>query len=628
MNDHRSNPFARRRLALLSAALAVFALQSLAAAPASAQGDAPAPELAWVPADARAILHLRVADLSKNPVTSKLRGPLRHPWRVFLHEMPQQCELKPQELESVTIVLSDVPSITEALLPVEVGRPRADNRTGEGKGEPKSEGKKGTEPPPDKKPSPSPAATPPPQDREGAGPFDTSFRLVIVTTTDGKTADRLVKSFAGNGDAQKENGREFVLSKREKDLALFRAGERTVVLGSEQEVRQALKAGPAKQLAGELAPALRLVQQKYQVVLGLNGADPVADGFQMFLRDGPVARTFRSLRAATGVALAISFDQESRLAGQVTFPKGKVPADGVPVVQDVLIVLRLAMLGMLTEQLAQEIEDTDDPAEELQAMTAVLLMERMQKGMRQAKVQQEGDAVTFSASAKTDVAELAKLAAAELKAIVLDPAAVAERQRRRIASNLQQIGLALHTHHDVYKTFPPPGKSTTGKPLLSWRVFILPYIEQVALFNKFKLDEPWDSAHNIKLLPLMPKIYAPVGLKTKEPHTTFLQAIVGPGAAWENREGGRGLRVIDFTDGLSNTLMVVEASEAVPWTKPADVNYDPKKAVPKFGAHAKEGFHALFADGSVEFIRRIDETALRALITRNGGEPVDRDKFK
>src|SRR5207244_2364868 len=119
--------------------------------------------------------------------------------------------------------------------------------------------------------------------------------------------------------------------------------------------------------------------------------------------------------------------------------------------------------------------------------------------------------------------------------------------------------------------FPPPAKTANGKPLLSWRVLILPYIEQDALYRQFKLDEPWDSPHNLKLLPLMPKIYAPVGAKPKEPHSTYYQAIVGPGAAWEHTKDGKGMRIQNFTDGTSNTITVAEAREAVPWTKPDDI---------------------------------------------------------
>jgi prepilin-type processing-associated H-X9-DG protein len=76
-------------------------------------------------------------------------------------------------------------------------------------------------------------------------------------------------------------------------------------------------------------------------------------------------------------------------------------------------------------------------------------------------------------------------------------------------------------------------------------------------------------------------------------------------------------------DGTSNTIMAVEAAEAVPWTKPEPLEYDPKKPLPKL--HFSEGgvCNVLFGDGSVRAIRKdLAEKTLRALITRSGGETI------
>jgi RNA polymerase sigma factor (sigma-70 family) len=107
------------------------------------------------------------------------------------------------------------------------------------------------------------------------------------------------------------------------------------------------------------------------------------------------------------------------------------------------------------------------------------------------------------------------------------------RDRMLSGSNLKQIGIALHNYHNDYDTLPAPaiyGKN--GKPLLSWRVTLLPYIEQDNLYQQFNLDEPWDSEHNKKLLAKMPKTYVPPGVKTKEPYLTYYQVFVGPGTVF------------------------------------------------------------------------------------------------
>jgi uncharacterized protein (TIGR03067 family) len=199
-------------------------------------------------------------------------------------------------------------------------------------------------------------------------------------------------------------------------------------------------------------------------------------------------------------------------------------------------------------------------------------------------------------------------------------------QRAQSQNNLKQIGLAMHNYHDAYKKLPTAAiYSKDGKPLLSWRVTILPYLEEGPLYQQFRLDEPWDSAHNKKLLEKMPKLYAPVRGMTKQPHTTFYQVFTGPGTLFE---GNKALKFQQVQDGISNTILAVEAGEAVPWTKPDDLPYDPQKDLPKLGGLFAEGFSALFADGSVRWVgRRFDVPTLRLAITCNDGQPFDEKKL-
>jgi RNA polymerase sigma factor (sigma-70 family) len=202
------------------------------------------------------------------------------------------------------------------------------------------------------------------------------------------------------------------------------------------------------------------------------------------------------------------------------------------------------------------------------------------------------------------------------------------RQRAKSRLNLKQIGLAMHNYHDVNGSFAPPAiYSKGGKPLLSWRVALLPYLEQDALYRAFKLDEPWDSPHNKKLLAQMPPVYTPVGpAKAKNPGATFYQVFVGKGAGFE---AGRKTRIADIVDGTSNTIMVVDAATAVPWTKPEDLPYVEDQQLPKLGGMFPDVFHAAFFDGAVYTMRKkFDEKTMRAAITRGGGEVVDLDVLK
>jgi hypothetical protein len=211
----------------------------------------------------------------------------------------------------------------------------------------------------------------------------------------------------------------------------------------------------------------------------------------------------------------------------------------------------------------------------------------------------------------------------------------------RSQNSLMQIGLALQSYHEVYKRLPPAVVTDKqGRPLYSWRVLLLPFLEEGPLYRQFKLDEPWDSPDNKKLLEGTPRCYQPFGGGNDGPGLTRYQVFVGPGTAFE-RPGLR-LAPKDIPDGLSETLLVVEAGEAVPWSKPADLAYDPKGPLQSLGdvfsqpvyflcyeVSRRHGFNAVFADGKARFIGTdMDERTLRGLITRNGGEAVDLSKLE
>jgi prepilin-type processing-associated H-X9-DG protein len=207
--------------------------------------------------------------------------------------------------------------------------------------------------------------------------------------------------------------------------------------------------------------------------------------------------------------------------------------------------------------------------------------------------------------------------------------------RMKSANNLKQIALAMHNYESMYQRFPQAAVcDKQGKPLLSWRVTILPFVEQGELYKQFKLDEPWDSDHNRKLLPKMPEVYWLPGGATRESATTHYRVFIGtgPGGAsglfrpgFELRHGYR-MADIQAGDGMSNTIMVVEAGEAVPWTKPDELPYHPEKPLPKFAEVHDGGFNAVFFDGSVRFIKNsAPEKPLRYAIMRNDGQVFNMD---
>jgi uncharacterized protein DUF1559 len=243
------------------------------------------------------------------------------------------------------------------------------------------------------------------------------------------------------------------------------------------------------------------------------------------------------------------------------------------------------------------------------------------RALKAAKVEVSGSDLTVAGTYKADF-DIGAMVAEAVKKFR------GTAEKMTASNNLLQIGLALHNHHDAIGRLPihavgPKGmllKNANDKPLLSWRVAILPYIEQGNLYKQFNLDESWDSAHNKKLIEQMPKIYAP--LKPGKPGYTHLQMVVGPNAMQPPSA-----RLTDITDGTSNTIAVVEAAEPVIWTKPDDVMLTgkelPKDLKKKFGGLSPGGFNVVMWDGSVKFVKdSINEKTLGLLLNPRDNQPI------
>jgi hypothetical protein len=191
------------------------------------------------------------------------------------------------------------------------------------------------------------------------------------------------------------------------------------------------------------------------------------------------------------------------------------------------------------------------------------------------------------------------------------------------SNNLKMIALAMHNYHDTFRKLPAAYTADSdGQPLLSWRVQILPFLDQQALYDQFHLDEPWDSEHNKQLIPLMPNVYAAPGSTAEAGKTNYL-TVRGKNTVFPGEES---LGFHSITDGTSLTIMTVEANDqrAVIWTKPDDFEYDVAKPQAGLVGLRANGFLAGLADGSVRFVKAsIDSNILNALFTRNDGQVID-----
>ncbi len=207
-------------------------------------------------------------------------------------------------------------------------------------------------------------------------------------------------------------------------------------------------------------------------------------------------------------------------------------------------------------------------------------------------------------------------------------------------SNLRSLTHALHNYHDTYHSFPPAFVADQdGRPMHSWRVLILPFIECQTLYDRYDFEEPWDGPNNVQLLDEMPRSYCcPLQFSPASAargQTSYF-AIVGERTAWPRDEA---MILESIADGSSNTLLICEALDRrIPWTQPTDLDMVETMELLTFeesagrSVHVHQSFlyewfagrHIGLADGSTRFLQvgLLDEDA-RRLIMRDDGQSLD-----
>jgi hypothetical protein len=437
---------------------------------------------------------------------------------------------------------------------------------------------------------------------------------VLFTTASPFNKDKLLEATKATTLHANATGLDVYPIGRNEALVLI--GDRTFCRTDNMSPDEAAAFGKAMQdrvgqaAAGPMKPAIDRAAGKV-VGFGLNvkGLPPLPPGFQL---PPPFDALSPLLKAELITGTADIAGSQLAISAHADFPGAAEATAGEAAVK--------AGLKLLNDFVGQVVAN---PPKDANGKLVVPILKEVQTALGKAEVSRDQNAVV----AKMATPALASRSNEMATAIAAGIREMRESaDRARDSNNLKQIVLAMHNFNDATGNLPAHAiYSKDGKPLLSWRVAILPYIEQDQLYKEFRLDEPWDSEHNKKLIPKMPQIYVSPKSTANEPGRTHYQVFVGGGAPWQRGAAGPNIPRT-FVDGTSNTIMIAEAGEAVPWTKPDDLPYDPAKPLPKLGLTVDKSFLVAMADGSVRWVKRsVTEKTLRAAITAAGGEILGPD---
>ena len=322
----------------------------------------------------------------------------------------------------------------------------------------------------------------------------------------------------------------------------------------------------------------------------------------------PIARLKKLPDMLEGVEASVSVkDLSPTTSLYLHFQDEDQAADADEIIDDALDMGTDLLLGMMATNF-----DMEDP---VQAAAMEYFQRLFGDARDQLKPKQQGSRLTIELKDETAMAPI-------LVGMLLPAVQSTRSAARRVSSmnNSRQMMLAMHNYAAVHNRFPAQANYVNGKPMLSWRVHILPYIEQQALYEQFHLDEPWDSPHNRKLISQMPMVFMSPSVGDLGGKTVYL------GVSGENSIFNRdGRRFQEIRDGLSNTIAILEVNPeaAVEWTRPMDYEVDPRQPFRGLGGVNPGVILGSMADGSVQaFSNSVDPETWKAMLTVDGGEVI------
>ena len=547
-----------------------FAVGLLLSSPAVAgAADKSMPGFAGVQANGFAVTSVNVAQLWDEPLLKPLREALPKTRKPFTKEIESGSGLKIDQIERATLYWPECPDL----------------RNGDGE--------------------PFKIVT-------TRKPYD---RAAVIKTLKLKTAEEL-------GDTPEDKRAAGLAGKNvyfHNLFAVIFADERTIVysphLGAGIDSTAAylkVLAGTTAAIAkGPLAEAIA-VAEKHTLVLAMDGAPArkVLDRIPDYPEELVPLKT---LALAERGLLTFDFGAKVSATAKLTF----FDADAAKKAEPDAKKLVTWALKMLQENRKR----TESDAEAQAALDTLFDFAEGTLG----KIEMKLDGKVLSATANIELGTAMKKLLAEFPAKLS-----ALSDRIDVSNNAKQLALAMHNYESANGFLPVDIVDGDGKPILSWRVQLLPYLEQDNLRKQLDLTKAWDDAANKKVLEQMPSAFEVFTREAPKKGFTYFQTFTAPKLLESGNPflvPGRKLTFPGVTDGTSNTLMIVDGETAVNWLKPGDLPYDPKK-LPKIGDPKTGQFIAAMGDGSVRWfdVKKLGEKKLHALITIDGGEAIAWDK--
>jgi hypothetical protein len=561
----------------VSALVLAIPLALIGAAACPAASGLP-PDLDLVPRAAAGFVHLRAADLWRSPWAQDVRylvdraGP--EAWKTFV----KKCPLDPATLDRITLILPTPQALND----------------------------------------PFPTVDP-----------EAVSVLVVVHTRTPYARLPLIQTL---GPREKVYRQHLYYFNEDLWSGLALIDEQTFVIGSEDALVRFFELSLQPNPDGPLRAALEEAAGKHLLVVGLN---PTLLGKEKGAEMLPPS--FKRLLAAHGAVLSLDLDEGIRLEVRLDYPQDDQAREGE---KDLRATFELGRQGLAQPiaELEKMLRDPDkaspsDLPGNFGMLVALGFMRELDGLLKDAPIARQGRSVKADFRYhKLDSVKL--LAVSSFGLILLGRSAMATFSmvgdriagpgKDPVEEHLRTLAQALDKYHDQHGTYPPPVlRDREGRPVLSWRVALLPYLGEEALYSSFRLDEPWDSLHNKRLLKKLPRALQVAGrspgwgigrFKTPTQVFTGSNTLFGP----------KGVRKDDVARPAILLLRLAD-DEAVYWTKPADLAYAADRPVPNlFGKHAGS-IKVLLTDGTYRNIdKSIEDKTLRALIERGDARPGDK----